>query len=170
MIPVVQRICASGGASGQPPGDCVKCCVASVLELAYEVVPHFVACEVLIPRLGSEPYAADWYTGLNYWLRTNGWALQARHTSYYKNPIPREYSAELELYEQLERPKLGRHAGYWIASVVSENFEGSTHAVVMLDGEVAFDPSMLPRRTPYRFVGEMSFVATNPARCHRVGA
>jgi hypothetical protein len=170
VIPVVQRICASGGASGQPPGDCVKCCVASVLELSYEAVPHFVAGEVLIPQLGAEPYIADWYTGLNYWLRTNGWALQARHTSYYKNPAPREYSTQVDLYEQRERPNGEcRHAGYWIASVISENFEGSTHAVVMLDGEVAHDPSMAPRRTPYRFVGEMIFVATDPARCHRAG-
>jgi len=168
MIPVVQRISAAGAASGQPPGDCVKCCVASVLELAYEDVPHFVAREVLIPQLGAEPYAADWYTGLNYWLRTAGWALQARHTSYYKDPLPREYSDTFEIYEPHNSPRAGKHDGYWIASVISENFERATHAIVMLGRDVVHDPSMLPRRTPYRFVGEMHFVATAPERCRPV--
>jgi hypothetical protein len=166
VIPVVQRIHASGGVEGKLPGDCVKCCVASILELDYEGVPHFVARQVLIPQLGAQPYAADWYTGLNYWLRTSGWALRAEHRRYFKSPLPLEYSSEFDLYDPLERPRVtSPHMGYWIATVVSENFARSTHAVVMLDGDVVHDPSMHPRRTPYQFVGEMHFIATDPARC-----
>lgn len=166
MIPVAQRIVASGGAAGVLPGDCVKCCVASLLELPYEDVPHFVAHEVMIPQPGGEPYASDWFTGLNYWLRTTGWALRAVHTSYHKNPLPREAASTFDWYEPYERPRLtSPHMGYWIASVISENFERSTHAVVMLDGDVVHDPSTKPRRTPYQFVSETHFVATNPALC-----
>lgn len=70
-------------------------------------------------------------------------------------------------------------AGWWIASVESENFEGCTHAVVMRgtdtpcnlpDGgwmRVAHDPSPRPRRTPYRFVGATYFVALDPAAIAR---
>lgn len=31
--------------------------------------------------------------------------------------------------------------GYWIASVPSKNYKGVTHSIVMLDSNVAFDPS-----------------------------
>lgn len=167
MIPVGQRISAAG--AGDTPGDCVKCCVASVLELAYEDVPHFVAREVRIPQLGSEPYAADWFTGLNYWLRSSGWSLRAEMRKYLKHPLIK-ITDEFDLYDPHDHP---RHVvpgmGYWIASVLSENFERSTHAVVMLAGDVVHDPSPHPRRTPYQFVGEIYFVATDPALC-RPGA
>lgn len=62
------------------------------------------------------------------------------------------------------RPFPDRVEGYWIASVISENFEDSTHAIVMLNDQVAFDPSTSPRRTPYEFIGGECFVATDPAR------
>ena len=32
--------------------------------------------------------------------------------------------------------------GFWIASVPSKNFEGITHAIIMRDQEVYFDPSL----------------------------
>lgn len=166
MIPVEQRICSAGGDG--VPGDCVKCCVASILELSYEEVPHFVAREVMIPQLGGEPYAADWYSGLNYWLRSSGWPLRISQTTYYKNPVPRDSKESFDWYDPRERPRaMSTDMGYWIASVISENFERSTHAIVMLDGEVAFDPSSRPRQTPYQYVGEMHFIATNPALCQR---
>lgn len=172
MIPVVQRIAASGG-DGKVPGDCVKCCVASILELPYENVPHFVAYEWLVaPRavngmVAGPPERVDWFSALNDWLRSDGWALRATSTTYYKNPLPRgPVKDTFDWYEPYPAPRPGSAGqGFWIASVISENFERSTHAVVMRDGEVAFDPSMLPRRTPYQFVGETHFVATDPALC-----
>ena len=71
-------------------------------------------------------------------------------------------------------------AGWWMASVLSENIEGATHAVVMrgtgqtCGGDewmaVAHDPSPHPRRTPYVFVGGMRFVALDPAAIARRAA
>ena len=78
MIPVAQRIHAAGG-DGVIPGDCVKCCVASILELPYEDVPHFVAREVR----NAEGSPLEWETGLNHWLRERGYPLYFmtwRHT------------------------------------------------------------------------------------------
>lgn len=172
MIPVIQRISASGG-DGKLPGDCVKCCVASVLELPYEAVPHFVAGEWLVaPRavngmVAGPPERVDWFTALNDWLRSAGWALHATNTSYYKNPLPHgPFKDTFDWYDPYDAPRSWSPGqGSWIATVISENFERSTHAVVMLDGAVVHDPSTKPRRTPYKFVGETHFVATNPAMC-----
>lgn len=172
MIPVVQRIVAPGTGradDGHVPGDCVKCCVASILELPYEAVPHFVANEVLVPDATGVPQRSDWFSGLNYWLRTTGWALRATHTEYLKNPLPRgPVESTFDWYEPYDAPRVWSSGqGWWIASVISENYERRTHAVVMRDGAVAFDPSPKPRRTPYRFVGETHFIATDPAICRR---
>jgi hypothetical protein len=172
MIPVVQRIVASGG-DGKLPGDCVKCCVASVLELPYEAVPHVVAGEWLVaPRaadgvVAGPPERVDWFSALNDWLRTEGWALRAEQRTYYKTPLPRgPVKDTFDWYEPYPAPRCWSSGqGYWIATVISENFERSTHAVVMLDGEVVHDPSTAPRRTPYQFVGEIHFHATDPAMC-----
>lgn len=155
------------------PGDCVKCCVASVLELSYEAVPHFVAGEWLVaPRatdgaVAGPPERVDWFTALNDWLRSTGWALRATSASYYKHPLPRgPVENVFDWYDPYDAPRSWSPGqGWWIANVISENFERSTHAVVMLDGDVVFDPSTKPRRTPYRFVGETHFIATDPAGC-----
>lgn len=86
MIPVQQRIIGSG-TSSKPPGDCVKCCVASILELPYEAVPHFVAYEwLVVPRAtdgvaSGQPEQVDYFTALNDWLRETGWALRAARLS-----------------------------------------------------------------------------------------
>jgi hypothetical protein len=170
MIPVVQRISASGGDSTLP-GDCVKCCVASIFDLPYEAVPHFVAREVK----GADGEPLNWDLGLNHWLRESGYPL------YFKDWRNRKTGTEV----RAERERLGLKPGesmpanlmyrasehpdecdgYWIASVISENFENSTHAIVMLDRRVAFDPSPHPRRTPYAFIGWGIFVATDPVLC-----
>ena len=167
MIPVVQRIIASGG-DGVLAGDCVKCCVASILELPYEIVPHFVAREVR----DVDGKSLEWERGLNYWLRERGYPLYFKTWRHHKTAA--EVLAERErlglqpgesmpanlMYRASEHPD--QCEGYWIASVISENFENSTHAIVMLDGNVAFDPSTKPRHTPYAFIGWGVFVATNP--------
>jgi hypothetical protein len=174
VIPVPQRISAPG-TPGDPrvPGDCVKCCVASILELPYEAVPHFVAGEWLVaPRaangkIAGPPERVDWLSALNDWLRETGRALCATQTLYYKHPLPRgPVDSVLDWYESYDAPRSWSPGqGWWMASVISENFERSTHAIVMRDGDVAFDPSPKPRRTPYRFVGETHFIATEPALC-----
>lgn len=169
MIPVVQRIAASGGVNGRPPGDCVKCCVASILEMAYEDVPHFVAGEWLVTVAGS-PERVCWISALDNWLCVTGWALRVSRTNYHR-PWPQDGSiaSEFDLYDPLDRPRIVTPGmGYWIATVISENFERGTHAVVMLDGDVVHDPAIQQRRTPYQFVGEMHFIATDPARCRQV--
>lgn len=113
-----------------------------------EDVPNFV---------GDWP--TRWYARLVDWLRPMG--LVVEHEGHDPSPRP-PY----------------RPAGWWIASVQSENFEGETHAVVMRgtftpdDGAsdwmaVAHDPSPHPRRTPYVFVGRYSFVALDPAAIAR---
>lgn len=168
MIPVQQRISASGGAD--VPGDCVKCCIASILELPYEDVPHFVAREVR----DAEGKALWWFEGVNHWLRERGYPLRLHH---WTNSLtaaevfarreaiglqPGESMPALDMYRASPHPD--RHDGWWIASVISENFEQSTHAIVMNGDMVAFDPSATPRRTPYAFIGGNIFVATDPAR------
>lgn len=141
MIPVVQSIVGSG-ADGQPPGDCVRACVASIFELPIDRVPHFTD--------GAEP----WIWAMEKWLAPFGLTLERE--DYREGPSdnhPRRY-----------------HDGWWIASVISENIDGATHAIVMHETDVRHDPSPSPRRTPYRFVGECYFVAADPALIRRAVA
>ncbi len=183
MIPVPQRIIAAGtpGDPKDPPGDCLKCCVASILELPYEAVPHFVAREVIDPNLCADgtphpdgPHNLDWLTGLNVWLKRQGYPLFVHHWT--NNLTGKEIMAlraerglkpgeHLPANDQYHRRSWPDHVaeGYWIASVISENFPNSTHAIVMHDDQVAFDPSTKPRRTPYEFIGGKAFVCTDPA-------
>lgn len=147
MIPVVQTIVAAGDVDGQVPGDCLRACVASIFELTTDQVPHFVAD----PR--------GWWPAIQAWLRPMGlWMEHDDYNEPSERPIPK-----------------GRRypAGWWWASVNSENFPGSTHAVVMrglyVTGErddpdvVIHDPSPHPRRTPYLFHGARWFSALDPA-------
>lgn len=173
MIPVQQRILASGGDA--LPGDCVKCCIASILELPYETVPHFVAREVK----DAEGNPLEWLAGVNHWLRECGFPLWLDTWRHYKTAAevfalreqmglrPGESMPATLMYRARERAE--RREGYWIATVISENFENSTHAIVMHDDQVAFDPSLKPRRTPYEFVGGCVFIASDPSRCRPRG-
>lgn len=158
MLPVQQRILGSG-LGDDVRGDCVKCCVASILELPYEDVPHFVADEWLID--GSRIW---WLAALNDWLQYRGFNLEATQDVYWKNEISRECKLN-DRYERLSRPRFRDfRTGFWMASVISENFADSTHAIVMHGDSVAFDPSTKPRRTPYEFVAETLFVCKEPWR------
>jgi hypothetical protein len=109
-----------------------------------------------VPHFAAEP---NWFLALQRWLAPMG--LVSEHAPYREpstDPVPTG-----------ERWP----SGWWIASVDSENFPGSTHAVVMRglytsDGsdamhEVAWDPSPHPRRTPYVFRGARWFAALDPA-------
>jgi hypothetical protein len=183
MKPVPQRIVASGYDGGLP-GDCVKCCVASILELPYEDVPHFVAGEVINPNLCEDgtphpdgPFKMDWYGGLRLWMKERGYTVMPVHRTYFKDVdcqmawrkerdaagIDNSSRDCLWMYDA--RDQAPYHKGFWIASVISENFAGSTHAIVMQGNTVAFDPSTKSRRTPYQYVGEMTFVAQDASKC-----
>jgi hypothetical protein len=142
VIPVAQLV-VGDGKDGRPLGDCVRACVASIMEMRAEDVPHFVA---------DAP--TSWFRDLKRWLSRFGLTLEwSRHDP---TDVPPFWPS-----------------GWWIASVQSENFNGETHAVVMRGYDnghagddwmsVAHDPSPHPRRTPYVFVGRYSFVALDPA-------
>lgn len=129
----VVQLVVGDGKDGRPKGDCFRACVASIFEMRAEDVPNFV---------GDWP--TRWYAKLVDWLRPMGLVIE--HANH--DPAPRPPH---------------RPAGWWIASVQSENFEGETHAVVMRgtftpsDGAadrmaVAHDPSPHPRRTPHQAV------------------
>lgn len=170
MIGVQQRIAAAGG-DGILPGDCVKCCVASILELAYEDVPHFVAREVT----DASGKSLEWLTGVNHWLRERGYPLWLKTWRHHRTAAevfalreqmglqPGESMPATMMYRASAHAE--RQEGYWMATVISENFEDSTHAIVMLGDQVAFDPSTTTRRTPYEFIGGNVFVATDASKC-----
>lgn len=111
------------------PHDCLRACVATVLGLAYEDVPEFLALAEVEDR------AAPWRRRLYDFLATHGL-------------VPWEFGLHGE-----DRPLLmfgGTPIAYnvmppglWIAAVQSPRIEG-THAVVMKGGQVIWDPH--PRR------------------------
>lgn len=134
------------GRDGRPNGDCFRACVASIFELPLDQVPHFL-----------EPQVSRWFLRAQEWLKQ--FALALDYDSHPAAARPPRY------------PR-----GWWIASVESELFPGSQHAVVMrgieLDTDeppwrVAWDPSPRPRTTPYVFRGATWFVALDPAAIAR---
>lgn len=175
MKPVTQLI-SNDGRDGKLPGDCVRACYASILERDIETVPHFVAGEVK----SDDGKPMDWHSGVNVWLKREGYLFQIQHRSYFKHTdIIRAIRKErdhagiddrdgrdcLWMYDPSEEAHY--HPGYWIASVISENFKGGTHAIVMSGAGVVHDPSPHPRRTPYMFVGETTFIVDDPALCRK---
>lgn len=126
MNPVEQRLLFDAE-TGQR-GDCLKCCLASILGLTYDDVPHFAA-------MGD-----DWWTAKTNWLRERGWILGSAFWS-----VDADDPTKLCGYTQ----------GYWLAGVKSRRTrpDGShlSHMVVMLDGEIAWDPH------PKRADGHLGF-------------
>lgn len=195
MIPVPQRVVARGEAP--VPGDCFKACVASLLELPYEAVPHFVADEWWVQpqhfddclpgacveycsiALGEVPHPSDHHSALRNWLQVQGWPLDVAACHYLRTmaemeqlfPNHEDWTKGLNdsVLEPEPRVNHGR-SRWWIAAVTSERFEGAAHAVVMKHNQVVFDPSPHPRQTPYAFVGEMWFTVRDPARCRPMAA
>jgi hypothetical protein len=155
------------------PGDCVRACVASILERPLLEVPHFVAGEVL----DDNGRKTNWLHGINLWLEREGYTIRLESHSYYKDVdcqiawrkdrdaagIRHTYRDSLWLYDP--RDEAPWHPGFWIAGVISENFAGCTHAIVMEGSEVVHDPSPRPRRTPYKFVAEDIFYTPDPSKC-----
>jgi hypothetical protein len=152
VIPVVQSV-VGDGRDGRPMGDCFRACVASIFELPLDEVPHFVE-------------GPSWWRDFGRWVAEVLPGVRPCNTTYRK-PEGEGAARRLVFDKSPDYPKESR-PGYWIGCVMSENFgDDATHAVVMLDGEVAHDPSPHPRRTPYEFVGGTWFAAADPAALRR---
>jgi hypothetical protein len=127
VIPVEQRLFFNAE-TGQR-GDCLKCCLASLLELDYDDVPHFASMGDL------------WWIEQTNWLASRGWRIGSAW-----------YSADPDDPTKLT----GWTKGYWLAGVTSLRTrpDGShiTHQVVMRDGEIVWDPH------PARADGHLGFV------------
>jgi hypothetical protein len=148
MKPVPQRII--GALQDDQRGDCYKCCVASILELPYEDVPHFA--------MGEPNPLYSMFSNVNLWLRENGIPLSVDGRYYLAKHVQWTADDIHSQYDYAPQPR-NLHPGYWIAVVKSRVYSQSQHAIVMKDGEVAFDPS--PSRDdprPYEFCGEDVFV------------
>jgi hypothetical protein len=117
VIEVEQRLFYDA-ATGQR-GDCLKCCVASLLELDYDAVPHFAQMD-------------DWYGAYMTFLHERGWGTF---------PIPNLGNCDADP----SKPSSWPHLGYWIAAVWSPRIilpdgGAGTHAIVMYEEKVAWDP------------------------------
>lgn len=55
-----------------------------------------------------------------------------------------EFLSQFGISVEFDATRIWRE-GYWIASVTSKNLAGSSHAIVMKDTDVAFDPSTRKR-------------------------
>jgi hypothetical protein len=86
VIPVEQRVFFDA-ATGER-GDCLKCCMASLLELDYDDVPHFAA-------MGDR-----WWIEWTNWLADRGWRIGNAW-----------YSVDLADPTKLD----GWTIGYWLA-------------------------------------------------------
>lgn len=122
-------------------GDCLKCCLATLLGLGYDDVPHFAS-------MGDM-----WWIEMTNWLAAKGWRIgNAWFTPSDEDP------AKLSGYTQ----------GLWVAGVKSRRTrpDGShiSHMVVMHDAEVIWDPH------PARADGHLGFetgqllIPLDPAR------
>lgn len=137
MIPVEQRQLY---AVGQAPGDCWKCCIASILELDYDDVPHFV-------QLEDDGDVDSWWNATQAFLRLRGCVL-ARF-GLWGGEAPMLLFGSKQIRYHFSAP------GHWIAGVVSPRMtpegENLSHAVVMSGSQVAWDPH------PYRDEGHLGF-------------
>jgi len=114
----------------------MRCCVASIFEMPYEAVPHFAE-------------SGDCIAAMNDWLRAIGIPLRAFDFEYPESSTVEEFVESADLW-------------WWIGVVRSALFKGTTHGVVMHGSDVAYDPTPIHPVRPYRFIGGIVFVATNP--------
>lgn len=114
-------------------GDCLRMCVAAIMEVSPRRVPHFV-----------RHYDNDWCAGLEKWLSDRGYTLWRFSVKYCGGLAHRSV------------PK-----GYWIAVVDNERFDPDTaHAIVMKGRRVAYDP--YPNPDAKRHVYHSGYEITPP--------
>lgn len=139
MIPVEQRLQFDEGTGER--GDCLKCCMASLLELDYDDVPHFASM--------GEMWWIEWTN----WLAGRGWML---------------YNAWFSVADDDPTRLTGYTQGYWLASVTSRRTrkDGSSisHMILMHDGEVAWDPHPLRDQGHLGFTEGQILAPLDPAR------
>jgi hypothetical protein len=113
MIPVYQTIVS------EKDGDCTRACLASILDLPIDAVPHFM-------RFGAGWFRifSHFLMSLDYFFYGTGWIKSE----------DRPHGHILSESENI--------GGYVIASVPSRTFPGIGHSVVMdLKGLVVHDPN-----------------------------
>lgn len=103
-------------------GDCFRCCVASILEMKAEDVPHFM-------QLG-EASADFWYKDLNAWLK------KEKQLSYLEIQSHTDHWLEWNAYEE---------AGFSPYYILSGRSPRDEHSTVGRLGKVVHDPH--PART-----------------------
>ena len=137
MIPVEQRKLY---VAGEQTGDCWKCCLASILELDYDDVPHFVEQE-------ERGEADSWWNATQQWLRPRGFVLAQFGLWGDEHPFLMFGSEQIRFH--FTAP------GHWLAGVTSPRTtpegEHISHVVVMSGSEVAWDPH------PLREQGHLGF-------------
>ena len=99
--------------AGRPAGDCLRACVATVMGLAIEDVPHFV--QYRQHPAGTEPLL--WWWALVGFASAHGWRV-----GYVERQSPDEVGPE----------------GVALASGISPR--GHLHVVVVEDGALVHDP------------------------------
>lgn len=126
MIPVEQRKLY---VPGEQTGDCWKCCIASILELPYEDVPHFVE--------EAERDFSSYWNATQEWLRARGFVLATFWLRGLDKPL-------LNIHDREDIDYHFSAPGHWIGAVVSPRKtpegENISHVVVMNGSEIAFDP------------------------------
>ena len=112
-------------------GNCFAACLASLLEISLEDVPHFVE---------TSPDA--WQKDLNQWLAARGLAFV---DVWCPNPT----NFQWYVTEQLG------HVGFYILSGPSPRHKDVDHAVIAKGGEIVFDPhpSKAGIADGYRWIG-----------------
>ena len=119
MIEVTQTITAHDPAAGQF-GDCFRACIASILDLPIEEVPHTMAYDEHLVEDGGQ-----WYSHLNAWLKLRGKA-------YLSMNIDHEHPSTW--FQNIEH----RVAVYHVLSGLGPR--GHNHSVVACNGRMVWDP------------------------------
>jgi hypothetical protein len=113
-------------------GNCFGSCVASIFEVSVSEMPDYLA---------GDPNNPDWLNVWRDWLAERG--LGVLHRPY--------------CCDECQKPP-----GYSILSVTCQHNDGTTHAVVCLDGVVVHDPLPGKLCPDTQFVDWYIFVALDP--------
>ena len=115
MIPIDQTIVSRGD------GDCTRACVASILDLTIEQVPHFLR------------FKDTWFNHLTSFFWTMGYRSEGTAHLY------KEGKSKPHCHSLYKTPSI---KGYFIASVPSKTFENIGHSVIInKKGIVVHDPN-----------------------------
>ena len=115
MIPINQTILS------KEDGDCTRACVASLLELSIEQVPHFIR------------FKDAWFKHMAAFFWTMGYKFEG--TAY----LYKEGKSKPHCHSLYKTPSI---KGYFIATVPSKTFDYTSHCVIInKKGIVVHDPN-----------------------------